>query len=572
MVEVIWPLSVAPCRVESNNAFKKVLPLRMFIQETLRRSRTSYSTLQVALYYLILIKPHVPKCDFTTEQSVDSDAARALQCGRRMFLAALILASKYLQDRNYSARAWSKISGLKIYEINTNEIAFLLAVNWKLHIPERVFEQWTDIVLKYTPFSQHPSSPGGIVRSQWKEIVPLLTPELELVNSFSQNSWSYNKMSSSQSQELILDSSPLVGKPASASQETTPTCRNMLRDNLTPRPTSQSRPPPFLEPRLDMMSMTPQLPRLGTLPTPQMTPTSTCSSTPAASAGSMGFRRPSMCAVMAQAQNSSLIRAAFDQWAPSSKFTGLEQYQFSNRRPSIAASSSTNSSPESRVSESSSRCSRASSISTVSSIPAQAPGSAALAKLATCRNVGLQRPALSRESSFNHELSAREIELAHVLQSLNRGASPPDLSDFSLDEAKKSDATNGPADDAAANRKRQRSSVDLQHHVRGLLRNQALHSYNDIPTDPNVASTSFAHTPSSSRMTLSGVKAMQSTYRHLSTSGRLPVQNELGSKRACCATEARNSSTPARRGRTPSLSAPRGLFGEITDAPVMGGI
>jgi hypothetical protein len=34
--------------------------LRTFIQETLRRSRTSYSTLQVALYYLIKVKPHVP--------------------------------------------------------------------------------------------------------------------------------------------------------------------------------------------------------------------------------------------------------------------------------------------------------------------------------------------------------------------------------------------------------------------------------------------------------------------------------------------------------------------------------
>ncbi|CAJ0889916.1 13790_t:CDS:2 [Entrophospora sp. SA101] len=30
-------------------------------------------------------------------------------CGRRMFLASLIVASKYLQDNNYSNNAWSKI-------------------------------------------------------------------------------------------------------------------------------------------------------------------------------------------------------------------------------------------------------------------------------------------------------------------------------------------------------------------------------------------------------------------------------------------------------------------------------
>ena len=120
MVEVIWPLSVVPCKSEGASG-RGVLPLRTYIEETLRRSRTSYSTLQVALYYLVLIKPFIPKNDFTQEQKMDCPASRSLMCGRRMFLAALILASKYLQDRNYSAKAWSKMSGLKISEINTNE-------------------------------------------------------------------------------------------------------------------------------------------------------------------------------------------------------------------------------------------------------------------------------------------------------------------------------------------------------------------------------------------------------------------------------------------------------------------
>src|SRR5690606_33395769 len=62
LVEAIWPLSSAVCRNEINN--KSVLPLRTFIQETLKRSRTSYSTLQVTMYYLILIKDHVPQLDF----------------------------------------------------------------------------------------------------------------------------------------------------------------------------------------------------------------------------------------------------------------------------------------------------------------------------------------------------------------------------------------------------------------------------------------------------------------------------------------------------------------------------
>ncbi|KFX98020.1 hypothetical protein O988_04579 [Pseudogymnoascus sp. VKM F-3808] len=149
IVEAIWPLSSVVCRSEMGA--KGVLPLRTFIQETLRRSQTSYSTLQVALYYLILIKPHVPSFDFTMEQPDEGHATRALQCGRRMFLSALILASKYLQDRNYSARAWSKICGLSTHEINQNEMAFLVAVNWRLHITDAVFQRWTDVVLQFTP-------------------------------------------------------------------------------------------------------------------------------------------------------------------------------------------------------------------------------------------------------------------------------------------------------------------------------------------------------------------------------------------------------------------------------------
>ncbi|KAG6367292.1 hypothetical protein INS49_001479 [Diaporthe citri] len=159
IVEAIWPTSSVVCREEASNS--SVLPLRTFIQETLRRSRTSYSTLQVALYYLVLIKDHLPDRDFTMEQTDDCHASRALQCGRRMFLAALILASKYLQDRNYSARAWSKISGLATHEINQNEMAFLLAVNWNLHVTEEVYNRWTDCVMKFTP-SQPPSPGSGV--------------------------------------------------------------------------------------------------------------------------------------------------------------------------------------------------------------------------------------------------------------------------------------------------------------------------------------------------------------------------------------------------------------------------
>ena len=67
-----------------------------------------------------------------------------LLCGRRMFLASLISASKYLQDRNYSNKAWSRISGLNVQEINENERAFLELVGWELHLSAGDFGRWVE--------------------------------------------------------------------------------------------------------------------------------------------------------------------------------------------------------------------------------------------------------------------------------------------------------------------------------------------------------------------------------------------------------------------------------------------
>ncbi|KAG0066785.1 hypothetical protein BGZ90_001257, partial [Linnemannia elongata] len=57
VIESIWP----PLPGSSECPQKqKGLPLRTFIQETLKRSRSSYSTLQTALFYLYKIRNKVP--------------------------------------------------------------------------------------------------------------------------------------------------------------------------------------------------------------------------------------------------------------------------------------------------------------------------------------------------------------------------------------------------------------------------------------------------------------------------------------------------------------------------------
>lgn len=57
-----------------------------------------------------------------------------LLCPRRTFLASLILASKFMQDKCYSNRAWAKLAGLPPREIGRCERALGEALGWRLWV------------------------------------------------------------------------------------------------------------------------------------------------------------------------------------------------------------------------------------------------------------------------------------------------------------------------------------------------------------------------------------------------------------------------------------------------------
>jgi hypothetical protein len=191
-VETIWPLARETPRSSTEFNGAGVLPLRTFIQETCRRSKTSYSTLQVALYYLVLLKEVLPDLDFTREQPRESNVAdrlpsnpqvlpgqsgkpsecRVMQCGRRMFMSALMLAAKYLQDRNFSCKAWAKISGLSCLEINQNERVYLQNIEYRLHLKKEHFDNWSQIVVE---LCQSAKFQGSL---DYLKIIRCLKPEM----------------------------------------------------------------------------------------------------------------------------------------------------------------------------------------------------------------------------------------------------------------------------------------------------------------------------------------------------------------------------------------------------------
>lgn len=527
IVEAIWPLSSVACRSEMGN--KGVLPLRTFIQETLRRSRTSYSTLQVALYYLILIKPHVPKYDFTMEQPDDMHSVRALQCGRRMFLSALILASKYLQDRNYSARAWSKISGLNTLEINQNEIAFLLAVNWRIHITDAVFQRWTDIVLKYTP--TQPPSPGSacprVVEHKsvdtWKSVILKLNPELDNIEGIS-------SMASAQANVKSISAScprsvvPVVAEGSAfgyGSNESTPIPKYYTPNVMEPSPSTVYPP-------------TKPAPALGLLPTPRLTPQSTGYNTPAVSATSLLLGKSSMSLAMAHASNVCAAQYT-EKWQQSSS----PQSYVSHRRSSLANSVSSMSSPESMISDNSSRSSRSSSISSASSLMS-APISSKLDVQARCRSAKLcsermNRTYIATVPEVYGPTSSPESYTGPVgkdLYDLSLGT-PLARRDVEMDYFSKDEEAaralqelhNHPRSMESPNRagaKRSRThSIDnsLQENVREMLNGR-------YPSE-----SSWSEDLVRSRSRITAISPSQVAIRSTSTAS-------LGRKRICCATEA----------------------------------
>ncbi|KAL8853772.1 MAG: hypothetical protein Q9221_001415 [Calogaya cf. arnoldii] len=346
-----------------------------------------------------------------------------MQCGRRMFLASLILASKYLQDRNFSARAWSKISGLKACEINANEMAFLSAVNWKLHIPEPVFNRWTDLVLKYSP-SASLASPRSSARSvnSWKAIIPRLTPALDTVDFGHAELAPNSKRTIS---EIHRSLAKQLEEPIwSRSNEPTPTNKSRTPSTLEPTPRATCTGSKVLPP----------LPHLGPLPTPKLTTPQQSSftptfSTPAVGAEGLGPRRSSMSIAMEQARNASTARMTLDYPNPSWRPVLAQPFSTSTGTSSLAKSSSTLSSPESMISDTSSRSSRSSSISSAAStcaLPLPRPGKLAAQATRRCANMQLSGIKVSLAPAYSQlvELQNATLNALHRLPHKGISTSP----------------------------------------------------------------------------------------------------------------------------------------------------
>jgi hypothetical protein len=256
---------------------------------------------------------------------------------------------------------------LNTLEINQNEMAFLLAINWKLHITDTIFKRWTDIVLTYTP--SQPPSPAAVCpklakqTADWKAIILKLNSDLDNLEKFTVSiSANANVASPRSFGSLTVERSPTVKYGSTES---------------TPTPKYYMEPPP-----LSTYPSSKPTPVLGLLPAPRLTPQSTGFNTPAVSAASYILYKPAMDFATAPVSSICAAQVTDNWYQPSS-----QAYVFA-RRPSLANFASSMSSPESVISDSSSRPSRSSSISSASSL-ISAPISPRLDVPVHCQYAGL---------------------------------------------------------------------------------------------------------------------------------------------------------------------------------------
>ncbi|KAJ1933815.1 hypothetical protein EC988_008998, partial [Linderina pennispora] len=101
-----------------------------FCSELLRSTQIAVPIVVLTLLYVHKFKQRYP----------------VLICGPgseyRVFVVALMLASKYLEDNTFTTQTWSEVSNLPAKELTIMQREFLVALEHRLHVPETEYNAW----------------------------------------------------------------------------------------------------------------------------------------------------------------------------------------------------------------------------------------------------------------------------------------------------------------------------------------------------------------------------------------------------------------------------------------------
>jgi PHO85 cyclin-5 len=153
---------------------QKSLPsLKAFIGHVLKRSQTSFLTLQLALLYLVrlrnkLIPLSLPSSaalelsleEYIRNNSVDKalpvfDIPSSTNVAKPLlqmdvytaFTLSIVLASKFLHDQTYTMKVWSTVTTIPTSTLVSAECSMLACLNYDLYVSLDVFIEWSKILM-----------------------------------------------------------------------------------------------------------------------------------------------------------------------------------------------------------------------------------------------------------------------------------------------------------------------------------------------------------------------------------------------------------------------------------------
>ena len=111
------------------------ISLFLYIQRTMRYLPATVDTFIVALIYIDRVLSFNPEVRLTIYNA------------HRLFITAVLIASKYLDDLFYTNVFFSKVGGISPHEMNRLEIEFLAAVRFSLYVKLEMFQYYRDIIM-----------------------------------------------------------------------------------------------------------------------------------------------------------------------------------------------------------------------------------------------------------------------------------------------------------------------------------------------------------------------------------------------------------------------------------------
>ncbi|KAJ2663698.1 hypothetical protein IWW48_001179 [Coemansia sp. RSA 1200] len=109
---------------------ESLLPFQTFCYELLRSTQIAVPIVMLTLLYVHKFKQRFPGLHGGSGSEY------------RVFVVALMLASKYLEDNTFTTLTWSEVSHLPARELIIMQREFLIALDHRLHVPEPEFNTW----------------------------------------------------------------------------------------------------------------------------------------------------------------------------------------------------------------------------------------------------------------------------------------------------------------------------------------------------------------------------------------------------------------------------------------------